>query len=127
MNSIKCPKCNFMTFSTAVSCKNCNYEFAASDSLSNLKTTNKNEDRPLSWIETFCGINLVGSAIFFGIVFCLYWNSMVLSRLLPSSRYPLILLIICYLPAGILAIVCGIAWFAMLRFIFRCFGFKFSD
>ena len=93
------------------------------------KQTISNEKviKPTSWIDTFCGLNLVFVSIFFGVVFCLYWNSYVLSSFLPSGRYPIILLILFYLPAGILAIVCGIAWFAMLRSIFKMFGFRLSD
>lgn len=127
MNSVKCPKCGFMTFSTAASCRNCNYKFTAQNPINNLKMPNKAAEKPLTWAETFCGINLIGSAIFFGVVFCLYWNTYVLSLFLPSGTYPLILLILFYLPAGILAIVLGIAWFAVLRFIFGCFGFTFAE
>lgn len=116
-----------MTFSTAAACKNCNHKFAAQNPLNNLRTLDNNNDKPQSWIETFCGINLIGITIFFGIIFCLYWDAYVLSQFLPSGRYPLILLILFYLPAGILAIVLGVAWFAMLRFIFKCFGFRFQD
>ena len=95
--------------------------------LKNLKPETRNVEQPLSWAESFCALNLVGAAIVFGIIFCLYWNQMVLSQFLPSGTYPLILLIVFYLPAGILALVCGFAWFAAVRFVFKCFGVKFSD
>lgn len=129
MNSIKCSKCGFMTFATALSCKNCNHRFEASNPINNLKTPNGSDsaDKPISGAETFCAFNFVAVAIVTGVVFCLYWNSFVLSQFLPSGTYPLILLILFYLPAGILALVCGFAWFSVLRFVFKSLGFKFSD
>lgn len=127
MNSIKCPKCGFMTFSTAVSCKNCRHQFSAADSLNKLKTSTPNAEQPMSGADAFCAVNLVAVSIVTGVVFCLYWNSMVLSQFLPSGRYPLILLVIFYLPAGILAIGCGIAWFALLRSVLKGMGLNVSE
>ena len=127
MNSNKCPKCGFITLAKASVCKNCSYKFEPVESDGN-KSVNANlPEKPQSWIDTFCGLNLLASSIFWGIVFCIYWDSYVLSLFLPSGRYPIILLIILYLPAGILAIICGAIWYAMLRFIFKTMGFQMSE
>jgi hypothetical protein len=105
---------------TAVSCKNCSHKFSDND-----KIETKNESQTLT--DTFCGLNLIIVSIAAGIVFCLYWNSYVLSYILPSGRYPIILLILFYLPAGILALVCGFVWFAILRATLRTIGFRVSE
>lgn len=128
MTSNKCPKCGFITLATATQCKNCSHKFTSAKNENTSQAENINsENKPQSWIDTFCGLNLLAASIFLGIVFCLYWNSYVLSYVLPSGRYPIILLIICYLPAGILAIIGGGIWYAVLRFTFKTMGFKVSE
>ena len=123
MNSNKCPKCGFLTLAKATVCKNCSYQFEPR--AESLGTANSNSpNKPQSWADTFCAVNLFFGAIILGIVFCLYWNAMVLSRFLPSGSYPLILIIVLYLPAAILAIICAFGWFAVLRLIFKTLGVK---
>jgi hypothetical protein len=121
MNSNKCPKCGFITMATATVCKNCMRSLTAAN-----ETTNQSKE-PQSWIDTFCVLNLLAGSILSGIIFCLYWDMYVLSKVLPSGRYPVILLILLYVPAGILAIICGALWFGLLRFIFKTMGFKLSE
>jgi hypothetical protein len=106
---------------TATVCKNCMRSLTAAN-----ETTNQSKE-PQSWIDTFCVLNLLAGSILSGIIFCLYWDMYVLSKVLPSGRYPVILLILLYVPAGILAIICGALWFGLLRFIFKTMGFKLSE
>ena len=128
MTSNKCPKCGLVTLATATVCKNCSYKFTANDSDKNTQDAKTNlSEKPKSWADTFCALNLFFGSIVLGIVFCLYWDFYVLSHILPSGTYPVILLILFYLPAAILAIVCGFIWFAILRFIFKAVGFKLAN
>ncbi len=128
MNSNKCPKCGLITSSKATVCRNCSHQFAPINSENSLPAERTaSAEQPGSWIDTFCGLNLLGASIVCGVIFCLYWNSYVLSNFLPSGRYPIILLILFYLPAGILAIVCGGVWYGILRTIFKAMGFRVSE
>ena len=124
MTTNKCPKCGFMTLATATVCKNCSYKFTGNEQMNNASTQPQETG---SWIDTFCVLNLLASAIACGIIFCLYWDYYVLSNILPSGSYPIILLIAFYLPAGILAIVCGGIWYGILRAIFKMMGFRVSE
>ena len=127
MKSNKCPKCGFITMATAAACKNCAHQFSSNDNVRAMASNSSNTETPQTWADTFCALNLLAVAVVCGVIFCLIWNAYVLSSFLPSGRYPIILLIIFYLPPGILALICGGVWYAILKSLLKGLGAKVSE